>query len=132
MNKEKAEKIITQICDIVIDVLKIDKKNLHLDTKIKKNFEDYTVFEIIILIEELFQIRINNKDVIKIKTLENLLDYILKLPEIRPQYDLDGLVDKTTEIIDLLYPNREPFGFYDGPLGSGEIKNMEEDLKGDD
>ena len=85
MNNQKIEEIITQICDIVVEVLKINKKDLRLGTEIKKNFEDCNVFEIIIQIEALFNIDTKDDDVEEIKTLKDLIDYILKLLNIHPK-----------------------------------------------
>lgn len=99
MNRENiVEQTIEKIADIVIEVLEINEKDIMPDTSIQpKNLMDTNQTEIIMKIEDEFDIEIPDEDIEKLNTVIDLIEYIMARPEIKITHITEKGIDKMIE-----------------------------------
>jgi len=80
MPDDKRDQIYDKVIRTVADIAGISLTDLHGDTEliVDLNLDSLGIFEIVIELEETFDLRITDEDIDRIKSIDQIVDYIAR------------------------------------------------------
>lgn len=80
MPDDKRDQIYDKVIRTVADIAGISLTDLHGDTEliVDLNLDSLGIFEIVIELEETFDMRITDEDIDRIKSIDQIVDYIAR------------------------------------------------------
>ncbi|MBP8989802.1 MAG: acyl carrier protein [Clostridia bacterium] len=80
MPQQSRDEIAKKVCQTLADIIGVDSEQLHGHTELVRDLhlDSLSIFELVIELEESYHLQIPDEDIDRIRTIDDIVDYILQ------------------------------------------------------